>query len=370
MENPIAVVILVAWCSVLAAVVCGGGIFAAASGAWHTSYGNCDHTPGADQVYQNPPFKPNRRQRRAFRSQSKQTSLNNTTSPTPHGAVPNARRFIIIEARIKQKKVTCFVDGGAERSIISRALHEELGLDANPYETTIMGVGGASTTVSEESKVPLRLGKRERIAKALVCENVPIGDILLAADWLYEHSVTTTHRPPALWFGSDKTTMIHAIVETPQLKASTTGTVDPVYLRQFARLFSEPTSLPPARRGVDYELRLSARPEPSPEIAVKDPESIRFIEEQRDDLLRKGFIEARPTPKVPPAAAFVVYDKNSDSRGASTNPRGKPRVVYDYRKLNAVSELLPPRAPTYPRRRTTCSRLKVLLENGSPRRIP
>ena len=121
-----------------------------------------------------------------------------------------ARRIIIIEARIKQKKVTCFVDGGAERSMISRALHEELELDANPYETTIMGVGGASTTVSEESKVLLRLGKKEKAAKALVCENFPIGDILLAADWLYEHSVTTTHRLPAIWFGSDKTTMNHA----------------------------------------------------------------------------------------------------------------------------------------------------------------
>ena len=70
-----------------------------------------------------------------------------------------------------------------------------------------------------------------------------------------------------------------------------------------------------------------------------------FIREQRGDLLKKGFIEACPSPKVRPAAAFVVFDKNPDSRGASTNPRGKPRVVYDYRKLNAVSELLPPLLP-------------------------
>ena len=34
-----------------------------------------------------------------------------------------------------------------------------------------------------------------------------------------------------------------------------------------------------------------------------------------------------------------------DSRGVSTNPRGKPRVVYHYRKLNAVSQLLPPLLP-------------------------
>ena len=267
------------------------------------------------------------------------------TTPSPLGVLPNHRRFVIIEARIKQRKITCFVDGGAERSIISRAIHKELKLDATPYKTTIMGVGGAATAVTEESDVPLRLGKKEKQVKALICDNVPIGDILLAADWLYEHAVTTTHRPPAVWFGGDKTTMIHAIVETPQLKATTTGTVDSVYLQRHAKLFSEPTALPPARRGVDYELRLSGRPEPSPEIAVKDPEAMAFIREQCDDLLKKGFIEARPSPKVPPAAAFVVFDKNSDSRGASTNPQGKPRVVYDYRKHNAVSELLPPLLP-------------------------
>ena len=135
------------------------------------------------------------------------------------------------------------------------------------------------------------------------------------------------HRPPAVWFGGDKNTMIKAIVETPELKTSTTGTVNPTYLREYTELSSEPAPLPPARSRVDYELRLSGRPEPFPEIAVKDPEAIAFIQEQCDDLLRKEFIEACPSTKVPPAAAFVVFDKNSDSRGASTNPRGKPRVV-------------------------------------------
>ena len=337
MEILISGVILAALCFLLAAVVCGGGIFAA-SGTWRTSSGECNHTLSADQF-------PNRRVRRAANHQRGRIHINQTENSAPAMVVPNNRRFIIIEARVHQTNVKCFIDGGAERSLISRALHEQLKLCDSPFETTIMGVGGATTPVTKESEIPLRLGKKERPVKALVCDRVPMGDILLAADWLYEHTVVTKHRPPAIWFGGDKNTMIHAIIETPQLKTSTTGTVDPVYLQQFAKLFSEPTTLPPTRRGVDYELRLSARPEPSPEIAVKDPESITFIREQRDDLLRKGFIEARPTPKVPPAAAFVVYDKNSDSRGVATNPRGKPRVVYDYRKLNAVSELLPPLLP-------------------------
>ena len=338
MEIPMSGVILVAWCSLLAALVCGGGIFAA-SEAWHTSPSDGDHAPSVDQFpcYE----KPNRRLRRL---RAGRTLINHTQTSSPAKIIHNDRRFMILEGQIKQETVTCFVDGGAERSLITHTLHESLKLPSEPLETTIIGVGGAATAVIKASKVPLCLGKEERSVKALVCEQVPIADVLLAAAWLYEHTVTSVHRPPAIWFGGNAT-MIHAIIETPQLKATTTGTVDPAYLQKFARLFSEPTGLPPERSRVDYELRLSTRPELSPEIAVKDPEAIAFIHEQRDDLLRKGFIEARSSPKVPPAVAFEVFDKNSYSRGASTNPRGKPRVVYDYRKLNAVLELLPPLLP-------------------------
>ena len=208
-------------------------------------------------------------------------------APPSAESLPNTRHFIILEARIRKRQVRCFVDGRAERSLISRTIHEELNLRATPCKTIIMGVGGATTPVTEESQVPLCFGKKEKPVKALVCDKVPIGDILLAADWLYEHEVVTKHCPPAIWFGENRNTMIHAIVETPPLKTTTTGTVDPLYLRQFAQLFSEPTTLPPSRKGVDYELRLSARPEPSPEIAVKDPEAIAFIREQRDDLQKR-----------------------------------------------------------------------------------
>ena len=197
-----------------------------------------------------------------------------------------------------------------------------------------------------------------------------MGDILLAADWLYEHTVVTTHRPPAIWFGGDKNTMIYEIIETPQLKTSTMGTVDLFYLQQSAKLFSEPTNLPPARRGVDYELCLSARPETSPEIAVKDLKLIAFIREQRDDLLRKGFIEGRPTLKVPPAAAFVVYDKNTDYRGALTNPRRKPRVLYDYHKTERSFGTPSPFSPANTRRCKASSGIAALFENASPCRVP
>ena len=109
----------------------------------------------------------------------------------------------------------CFVDGGVEGSLISRALYEALELSATPYETTMIGVGGLTTAVMGERDVPLHLGRKERAVKALVWNNIPTGDIILAADWLYKHTIATTHRPPAIWFGEDKTT-IHGIIETTQ----------------------------------------------------------------------------------------------------------------------------------------------------------
>ena len=88
--------------------------------------------------------------------------------------------------------------------------------------------------------MPLCFGKSGKgvKVKALVCDQVPVGEILLAAEWLYEHKVTTTKNLPAIWLGNNKTMMVHAIIETQQLKASTTGTVDPIYLPQYAKLFS------------------------------------------------------------------------------------------------------------------------------------
>ena len=48
MVIPMLGVILVAWCALLAAVMCRGGIFAA-SETWHTSSGDSDHALSADQ---------------------------------------------------------------------------------------------------------------------------------------------------------------------------------------------------------------------------------------------------------------------------------------------------------------------------------
>ena len=100
MENPIVVVILVGWCSLLAAVVYGGVIFAA-SEAWHTCSGEFDHTPNADQFpcYKNP----NRRLRRATRHRKTQILLNNLGTPSAAKVLHNDRRFIVLEAQVHQE---------------------------------------------------------------------------------------------------------------------------------------------------------------------------------------------------------------------------------------------------------------------------
>ena len=89
MGNHIAVVVLAAWCSALAAVVCGGGIFAGASEAWHTGSGDCDHTSGTDQVHLTPLHKSNRRLRRTLNR--RKTFLDNMKTFPHSDVLPNHR---------------------------------------------------------------------------------------------------------------------------------------------------------------------------------------------------------------------------------------------------------------------------------------
>ena len=107
MEIPDSGVILAAWCFLLAAVVYGGGAFAA-SGTWHTSSGECDHNPSADLSSRKKYIS------RALCRQILRTLINNTSTPIAK-TLPNKQGFIILEGNILHQKVRCFVDGGAER---------------------------------------------------------------------------------------------------------------------------------------------------------------------------------------------------------------------------------------------------------------
>ena len=81
MEIPISGVILVSWSLLLAAFVCGGGIFAA-SERRHTSPGECNHALSAGQVYHSPLYqKPNKRLRHALARQEQRTILDNIITP-------------------------------------------------------------------------------------------------------------------------------------------------------------------------------------------------------------------------------------------------------------------------------------------------
>ena len=111
-------VTLVAWCSLFATLVCGGGIFVA-SKTWHTSAGECDHVASADQLKL---AKNKGHLRHTSHLPPRRTLINNTETPAAK-VLQCECRFIIIEACIKNRKVRCFVDGGAERSIILRKVH-------------------------------------------------------------------------------------------------------------------------------------------------------------------------------------------------------------------------------------------------------
>lgn len=125
-------------------------------------------------------------------------------------------------------------------------------------------------------------------------------------------------------------------ITQPIKSETTTGTVPPSYLQRFAQVFSEPTSLPPKRGALDFRLSLTGTPGPSREIPIKNPRSKKAIKDARQDFEAKGFIRRIANPTVNPCSAFVVIDKASDGRGAE-----KARVVFDFVKLNAVTDVLP-----------------------------
>ena len=114
-------VILVASCSVLAAVVCGGGIFAAASEAWHTSSGHCDHASGADQVHQTPLYKSTRRLRRTFNR--RKAFLNNMITSSPSGVVLTSRfSFVLVFHAVSGTRILAHSGSSPALSLLPIAL--------------------------------------------------------------------------------------------------------------------------------------------------------------------------------------------------------------------------------------------------------
>jgi hypothetical protein len=243
--------------------------------------------------------------------------------------------FLLFSGDVSGKTTQCFADCGAHTSMITSSEVTRLGLKTKAASIILEGIGGAQTNCTATVDIPVRFAGRTRSCHAVVSDATPThAPILLGLDWMVKHKASLDFGRRTMTFSGTRFSVNASQVETPELKATTTGTVPQQFLDRFRKLFAEPTQLPP-KRECDMRLRLKngKTPAPSAEIVVKDPAARAFMEEQRNDLLAKGFIELCPFPEVNACCAFVVTDKASDSRGDK-----KMRMVYDYRQLNAVLE--------------------------------
>jgi hypothetical protein len=83
--------------------------------------------------------------------------------------VADSRWFFVFEAVISDVFVRCFVDGGAECSLVLAATRERLGLKTSPCDVVIRGVGGAVTKITKLCEVLIQIKGEPRVIQALVC---------------------------------------------------------------------------------------------------------------------------------------------------------------------------------------------------------
>jgi predicted aspartyl protease len=266
-----------------------------------------------------------------------------TSQPATQKARPNvfniaasklSGHFFVVRALSGRTQTKCFIDSGAHNTLISATWAKKLNLTLRPSDQTFAGLGGTIVQASGLVTLTITMGGRNVSIDAFVIPHVPVtNQVLLGMDWLEKHEPIIHWKKGKLHFGTGSRA-INAISVNPELKTTTTGTVPADILATFSVLFAEPTALPPSRPGLDMELKLSGDPLPSKEIPIRQEGLRLWMREQIQDLLAKGFITRIANAKFNPAPAFVVVDHASESRGEA-----KKRIVYDYRNLNAVTQV-------------------------------
>ena len=240
-----------------------------------------------------------------------------------------------------------FVDGGAEATLVGESWVETA--LTKPSASTLSGLGGGSIPVLGETLLKVSLSGTDCSIPAFVVNDadIPLNCAsLLGGDFLEKYQVTIAYKANGVKEFSFNNKTIRALRLPPKdqdrlVKTdTTTGSVPEKYLQKFSTLFSEPTELPPSRKGIDLSIKISSPPPASREITAKG-ENMAFIHDECKRLLNLGFIRPVFTnPAVNPCSAFVVTDPASECRGEA-----KKRIVYDYVKLNAVTDLLPSHLP-------------------------
>lgn len=125
------------------------------------------------------------------------------------------------------------------------------------------------------------------------------------------------------------------------LKSTTIGIVLEYYLQRFAALFAEPTALPPSLSPyARYGAQIHGNPGHSLRNQGEKGDEQGRIKEEVKNLSAIGFISSCANPLVNPFFAFLMWLPASDEHGADAF-----RLVYDFIKLNAITDLLPPVLP-------------------------
>ena len=266
------------------------------------------------------------------------------------GSAPSTESALIVvrgnvQHQGKRTSARMFVDCGAEVTLIGESLVETAHI--SPIETTLSGFAGSELIPLGSTTLSIAFGKSTYPTKVIVVPDsaVPLtGQVLLGLDFLTANDCALSFTKRELAIGPPRARRtIHAITrENPASPAlptkveTTTGTVPTEYLNRFPALFAEPISLPPRRPGIDMTLHLTGKPPVSREIRMKNPRFTAHLNTEVAKLQAAGFIRPAPNPQVNPCSAFIVIDHASDGRG-----KEKLRVVYDYVKLNAVTDVLP-----------------------------
>jgi hypothetical protein len=248
------------------------------------------------------------------------------------------RCHLVFPALCNQRHTEFCPDTGAKTSMITPEEVRRLGLTPFERHSEFVGVGGQPVVTSHSVRIPLMFFGTIRYCEAVVSEHTPLAPVLIGMDWLTKNKAIIDVGRARLLFGSGTTKkFLAALMETPELKATTTGTVDPELLKRFPKLFSEATSLPPSRKcDMNIRMKPGQLPGPSEELVLRDPADIAFLHSWLEKLLKQGFVIPDHAPEVNACSAFVVKDKASDTKG-TTEP--KRRAVLDYRQLNAVHDM-------------------------------
>lgn len=255
-------------------------------------------------------------------------------------AEKSLRSSLVFRGWHDSTRIRCFIDTGADTCLVAKSLIPPS--EIRDSHVKITGLSGAEIPCHGTTSLRVRFGTRTFPISALVVDDdhVPKSrSVLLGENWLEKYDPTIRFSKRSMHFG-DPRRSVNAISIASELKHTTTGDVPQAFLDKFVRLFSEPTSLPPSRPGLDVKLKVTGTPPPSREIRIKDPTSLKHIDDCVSTYQKRGFIEHRPTPEVNPCSAFTVKSGGTDGTGAA-----KLRMVFDFVKLNEVTDVLPSNLP-------------------------